>query len=209
MMEGFSLGISTESASNDMSAGNMMEKMFRHTFLPILSAFLILSSFSGCREESGTEISDNQPVEEPDQELWNARIEFTQNELTTSILEASHLSIYEKSGLTIADSSFRLDIFDSEGNHSSVLFADSGIVSGEDSLRAYKNVIVISDSGAVLNTERLYWNRSTNSVRSDTFVVLTTATDTLFGDSMVSDESLENWQVFNPRGKTIREMNRN
>lgn len=208
-MEGFSLGISAESVSDDMSAGNIMRKIFNHILLPILSACLILALFCGCREESGIEINNDQPVEEPDQELWNARIEFTQNELTTSILEASHISIYEKSGLTVADSSFRLDIFDSEGNHSSVLFADSGIVSGEDSLRAYKNVIVISDSGAVLNTERLYWNRSTNSVRSDTFVVLTTETDTLFGDSMVSDESLENWQVFNPRGKTIRELNKN
>ena len=186
-----------------------MNKIFNRTLLTILPVCLLLLSVGGCREQSGTEISAGQAVEAPDQELWNARIKFTQNELTTSILEASHISIYEKSGLTIADSSFKLDIFDSEGNHSSVLFADSGIVSGEDSLRAYKNVIVISDSGAILNTERLFWNRSTNSVRSDTFVVLTTATDTLYGDSMVSDEALENWQVFNPRGKTIRELNKN
>lgn len=186
----------------------MTWKLFHKSTFRLLLASLIIFSLTGCRDESKETTKIGPVVEKPDQELWNARIEFTQNERTTSILEASHISIYEKKGLTVADSSFRLDIFDAEGNHTSVLFADSGIVSGEDSLRAYKNVIVISDSGATLNTERLFWNRSTNSVRSDTFVVLTTDTDTLFGDSMVSDESLENWQVFNPRGKTIRDLNK-
>jgi LPS export ABC transporter protein LptC len=142
----------------------------------------------------------------PDQELWNARVTFTQNERITSILKAPHLAIFEREGLTIADTTFLLDIYDVQGRHSSMLTADSGVVKGEDSLLAFGNVVAVSDSGVTLNTERLYWSRWHRNVRSDTAVLVTTPTDTLFGDSLLSDERLYNWEVFNPKGKTVREL---
>jgi hypothetical protein len=97
-------------------------------------------------------------------------------------------------------------MFNAEGEHSSVLTADSGVVKGEDSLIAIGNVVVISDSGVILETERLFWDRMRGGVRSDTAVVLTTETDTLYGDGLISDEGLNNWEIFNPRGKTVRNV---
>jgi LPS export ABC transporter protein LptC len=173
-------------------------------WLVIVLAFILIL---GCQSNLSEKSKANANLDRiPDQELWNARVTFTQNERITSILNAPHLEIFEKEGLTIADSSFRLDLYDVEGKHSSLLIADSGVVKGEDSLLAFGKVIAVSDSGVTLNTERLFWSRWHKNVRSDTAVLVTTATDTLFGDSLLSDESLYNWEVYNPKGKTVREL---
>jgi len=161
---------------------------------------------AGCKTNVNAISLSEKAISLPDQELWGARIVFTQNERITSILDASHIEIYERQGLTIADSNFILHIFDNQGRHTSKLTADSGVVTGEDSMQAYGNVETVSDSGVHLWTQRLFWYRLTKTVFSDTFVVLTTKTDTLYGDSLISDEALENWRVFNPRGKTVREL---
>ena len=175
-------------------------------FLIIICPLLVCFS---CRKSDDNLRQRREIIILPDQELWNARIVFTKNERITSILDAWHIIIYERTGLTVADSSFVLDIFNAEGEHSSQLTADSGVVAGEDSLEAYRNVVVVSDSGVTLSSERLFWNRAKKTVRTDTFVVLTTETDTLYGDSLISDETLQNWQVFNPRGKSARALKKN
>jgi len=178
------------------------------SYVIIMTLAVSLFFFNGCRNETEVEIGDEAHTLFPDQELWDARIVFTDNERITTILQAEYIAIFEETGMTIADTAFQLDTFDKQGNHTSVITADSGVVLGEDSLLAYGNVVVVSDSGVVINTERMYWDRANNSIRADTFVVLTTQTDTLYGDSLISDETLENWQVFNPRGKTIRVLSK-
>ncbi|MBL7191087.1 LPS export ABC transporter periplasmic protein LptC [bacterium] len=142
----------------------------------------------------------------PDQEIWNARIEFTQGDRITSILNAKYMAIYEQPGLTLVDTFLRLDMFDNSGRHTSVITADSGVIRGEDSLLAIGNVVVISDSGLMLETERLGWNRNSAKVISDTNIVLTTETDTLYGVGLIADEDLKNWEILKPRGKTIRKI---
>jgi len=164
--------------------------------------------FYGCKSENRQVYNNANIHQAPDQEIWNARIMFTKDERVTSILKARRLNIYEKEGLTIADSSFQLDMFNEAGVHSSVLTADSGVVKGEDSLMAYGNVVVISDSGVVLETEVLFWDKIRGGVRSDTDVILTTETDTLYGDGLIADEGLANWEIFNPRGQTTRDLER-
>ena len=179
--------------------------MTRLSIAVIFLVFPLLVCFS-CRKNDESFRRQGEIEILPDQELWNARIVFTKNEQITSILDAQHIIIYERTGLTVADSSFVLDIFNAKGEHTSKLTADSGVVAGEDSLEAYRNVVAVSDSGVTMSSERLFWNRALQTVRTDTFVVLTTETDTLYGDSLISDESLQNWQVFNPRGRSARDI---
>jgi len=172
----------------------------------LFSVILFFFILQGCTEiRDGSEANGvNQEV--PDQEILDAEVIFTKSERITSILKARRLLIFEAKRLTIADSAFTLDIFDSEGKHTSVITADSGVVKGEDSLVAIGNVVVVSDSGVILETEILFWDRLRGGVRSDTDVVLTTESDTLYGDGLIADEALNNWEIFNPRGTTIREI---
>lgn len=180
-------------------------KLLKYSAPIILFSFVV---FYGCKSKDSQLYSNTNITQAPDQEIWNAKIMFTKDERVTSILKARRLNIYEKEGLTIADSAFQLDIFNEEGAHTSVLTADSGVVKGEDSLMAFGNVIVISDSGVVLETEVLFWDKIRGGVRSDTDVVLTTETDTLYGDGLIADEGLQNWEIFNPRGQTLRDIDR-
>lgn len=166
----------------------------------------IFTALPGCRKaEKSVEIGGS-ALENPDQELWDAEIIFTKDEQVTSILRAKYLAVYESRGLTIADSTFKLDVFNSQGQHTSVITADSGVVKGEDHLTALGNVVVVSDSGMSLKTERLSWDRKLRKIFSDTSVVLTTETDTLYGEGLESDESLQNWEILKPRGKTVRKL---
>lgn len=179
----------------------------RYYIITLIIAVSLLC-FVGCHRGTEGETNADETKTYPDQELWDARIVFTDDERITTILQAEYIAIYEETGLTIADTAFQLDTFDKDGNHTSIITADSGVVHGEDSLLAFGNVVVVSDSGVVINTERMYWDKRSRTVRADTFVVLTTETDTLYGDSLISDEALENWQIFNPRGKTIRVLSK-
>lgn len=169
---------------------------------------LALIVFCSCRKTERKTGVEELVSSSPDQEIWDAEVVFTHDQRVTSILQAPRLVIYEQAGLTIADSSFQLDLFNIKGEHTSVLTADSGVVKGEDTLIAIGNVVVISDSGVVIETERLFWDKANQLVRSDTAVKLTTETDTLYGDGLISDDGLNNWEIFNPRGKTVREINR-
>ncbi len=174
----------------------------------IFLLILIFCAFSlpGCQDTAESWGTDETVMEAPDQELWDAEIFFTKNDRISSVLRAEYLAVYEKQGLTIADSSFRLDMFNSRGEHTSVITADSGVVQGEETLMAFGGVVVVTDSGMVLETERLKWDRRLRRIISDTAVTLTSETDTLYGDGLVSDETMENWEITNPRGKTLREL---
>ena len=177
----------------------------KRLFINVFFIFLFFAVIS-CKRSDNQTYSNSAGIEAPDQEILEAEVVFTKDDRITSILKARRLTIYEKRGLTIADSAFQLDIFNEKGVHTTLLTADSGVVIGEDSLMAFGNVVVISDSGAVLETEVLFWDKIRGGVRSDTDVVLTTETDTLFGDGMIADEGLLNWEIFNPRGKSLREI---
>ena len=175
--------------------------MFR--LLLIIIALLCI----GCRSSEPVKtVTSDMETALPDQELWNSRVIFTQNERISTILQAKYLAVYESAGLTIADSSFTLDMFDSEGRHTTLITADSGVVKGEDTLMALGNVVVVSDSGMILRTERLIWDRLRKLIVSDTDVVMTSETDTLYGKGLESDEKINNWEIFNPRGTTVREL---
>ena len=173
----------------------------------ILLLFLIIA---GCEEKNPPPIVERDPEGTiyPDRELWDAEIIFTEDEQITSKLNANYIAVFENQNLTVADSGFRLDIYDSQGNHTSYITADSGVVESENRLLAYGDVYAVSEEGVVLRTERLRWDRARQQIISDTNVVLTTETDTLYGEGLVSDESLENWEVVRPRGKTVRELER-
>ncbi|MCB0299574.1 MAG: LPS export ABC transporter periplasmic protein LptC, partial [Calditrichaeota bacterium] len=94
-----------------------------------------------------------------------------------------------------------------EGQHNSVLTAQEGVVDNQtENLRAMGNVIVISDSGVVLETEELLWDNQKQKIISDVPVKFTTDEDTLVGDSFISDPELVNYEIRNARGYSKRKM---
>ncbi|MCX6640158.1 MAG: LPS export ABC transporter periplasmic protein LptC [bacterium] len=163
--------------------------------------------FLGCSsvEEPGKMASKaKQP---PDQEIWNGTIEVTENGLTQSIIKAGHIELYEDTRVTLLDSGVVVDFFNKKGQHASVLTSLAAkIEEKHDIFLATGNVIVISDSGAMLRTERLYWDRKNRQIRSDTLVTMTSAFDSLRGYEFDAKEDLSSWQLKRPTGQTFRQV---
>ena len=98
------------------------------------------------------------------------------------------------------------DFYNDLGEHTSILHADSAIINEiDDSFHAYGNVKVSSDSGFVLTTQTIYWDRNYNKVISEDSVRFTTEkNDTLYGIGFESDIDLSNWKILKPTGVTYR-----
>ena len=65
---------------------------------------------------------------------------------------------------------------------------------------AYGNVVVVSDSGMILLTDTLRWDNERQKIISEIPVTIISDTDTLYGDTFISDPSLENYEITNSRG---------
>ena len=98
-----------------------------------------------------------------------------------------------------------MDFFNDPDIHTSQLTADAGEVNERlNDLTATGNVVVVSDSGETLHTEKLLWSNRRQKIFSELDVMITTGTDTLYGVGFESDAALNSWTIKKPKGKTTR-----
>lgn len=169
--------------------------------------FIILVCFSvNCTSiEEQTPAGSLDPNSIPDQESWKSTITITQEGKKFAEIWAGYISFYNQQGKTFLKDSIHGDFFDRDGSHNSVLTADSGIVFNQtNNLVAYGEVVVVSDSGIVLETQELRWDNEKQKIISDVPVRFTTKDDTLVGDSFISDPDLSNYEIRNARGYSRR-----
>ena len=172
----------------------------RLLFWVIVAPFVLAS----CAEVSLPPTSQKRE-DAPDQELWDAKITFIRNSLPVTTLQAGHIAKFSRRSLTYLDSGVVVDFFNEEGQHTSRLTADKGQVDEiRKDLLAIGNVVAVTDSGATLRTPALRWENQSRRIISDTEVILTTHTDTLYGIGFVSDEHLQNWEIQKPTGRSFR-----
>ena len=118
----------------------------------------------------------------PSQESWITTVTFTDSGIVKAILKAGHIAAYEATKQTLLDSGVHVDFFDEHGVHSSVLTSRTGKVDeATNNLEADGNVVVVSDSGVVVETEKLYWDNRRQLVHSDDFVTITSPKETSAG----------------------------
>ncbi len=169
--------------------------------LIISSLFLVL----GCSRTPDTATKSATEVEFPDQVIWEGKIEIVERGDLQSVVNAGRISLFHKRKVTLLDSGVVVDFYSKAGRHTSRLTADSARVDDmQDLFVAQGNVVVASDSGATLRTERLFWDRARQKIHSDTLVVLTTEYDSLRGYKFESNADLTTWQLQQPVGQTFR-----
>jgi hypothetical protein len=78
------------------------------------------------------------------------------------------------------------------------------VFSQTNNLIAYGEVQVVSDSGVVLETQELRWDNEKQKIISEVAVRFSTQTDTLLGDSFISDPDLTDYEIKNARGYSRR-----
>jgi len=187
----------------------MPMKFIRNTFYPVIfAALLFLGMFllNGCTTEFEEEPAKKVDTSMfPDQESWDSTILITKDGKKVAEIWAGYIAVYKKKNQTVLKDSIHVDFYNEAGKHNSVLTAREGIVFNQtNELLAKGKVVVVSDSGVVLQTEELRWDNRRQKIVSDVPVVFTTETDTLFGDSFISDADLRNYEIRNARGYSKR-----
>ncbi len=168
----------------------------KNVVLPVLILTLIACS------EAGSSGPVAEKKEFPDQEGWNSEAIVSQNGRPKVRIRYAHMEKYTKKAEMHFDGGIVADFYNAEGEHTSRLTADRGIMYETfQNFEAFGNVYFVSDSGMTLRSERLKWNNARERVSSDTFCTITTAEgDTLYGEGFESDPHLRNWTIMKPRG---------
>ncbi len=175
-------------------------------FTGILAVLLSCSKL----DESSSSSLETGPVEQiktPDQESWQSTIIISKNGRRVARVWANYVALYENRKQTLLKDSIHVNFYDRYGKLKSVLTAREGIVDNvTENLRAIGKVVVVSDSGIVLETEELLWDNQKQKIISEVPVKFTTKTDTLLGDGFISDPDLANYEIRNAKGVSKRNL---
>ena len=168
-----------------------------------LSALLLIL-FCGCEERVKPSLVPLTQTDLPSQESWKSRVIFSDSAKMKAILWAGHIAVYSNQRFTLLEDSIHVDFFNEQEQHTSVLTARRGKVNDVTrDLEAYDHVVVISDSGTVLRTERLFWANITRKVHTDAFVDIVSPTEHIMGQGMQSDQGLQNYEIFKVTGQVL------
>jgi LPS export ABC transporter protein LptC len=167
-------------------------------------ACLLLSLLVGsCEEKLRPSLV---PVQDelPSQESWRSRVIFSDSAHVKAILWAGHIAVYATGHFTLLDDSVHVDFYNERGEHASTLTARRGKVDDlTDNFEAHENVVVVSDSGTTLRTDRLYWTNADRTIHTDAYVDIVSPTEHISGTGMISDEALKKYKIFKVSGQTV------
>jgi len=156
----------------------------------------------GCEGKVSPSLSDINTQDIPSQESWNTQVVFSDSGITHAVLHAGHVRIYDKTQQTLLDSGVKVDFFSSIGAHTSVLTSQRAQVDDRtEDMTAEGNVVVVSDSGTNVYTEKLYWDNKRRKVHSDQFVRVVSPTEIIQGVGFEADQNLSNYTIYKTSGE--------
>jgi len=170
----------------------------------ILPVVLLAIAAAGCEERLKPTAGAIPLQDIPSQESWNSTVTFSDSAKIKAVLWAGHIASFADQYYTLLSDSVRVDFYNEFEQHTSVLTARHGKVNDRThDFEAYENVVVISDSGTVLRTDRLFWNNATRRIHTDAFVDITSPTEHIMGHGMESDQGLKNYKIFRVTGQAV------
>ena len=169
--------------------------------------FGILFLWAACSDFETEEKSSVSSEIIPDQESWDAEMFFTKDGKRTAVLRAGYIAKYTKKKVTILKDCVKVDFYDEEGKHKSVLTSSEGkVFDDRQDMIASGNVILVSDNGACLYSEELIWDNKEQKIISNVPVKITTESETMYGDSLKSDPDLINPEIINVHGSSKKKI---
>ncbi|MBN1895420.1 LPS export ABC transporter periplasmic protein LptC [bacterium] len=171
---------------------------------PVPEVFICLAAFllaaSGCRRSGKGAVEEVAPSG-LQQEGWNSVILISSSGRLQARVQYGHMVQRENSRLIHFDEGVGVDFYDETGRHNSRLDSEKGIYDEESQdVTGLGRVVVVSDTGITLKTERLRWIQKKEKIVSDTHVVFIQEGDTLYGVGFESDSDLKNWELETPSG---------
>jgi LPS export ABC transporter protein LptC len=168
----------------------------------LLLAALLLSA--GCGDKINPSVQALPEASLPSQESWRSTVYFTDSARVKAVLWAGHIADFQTTRITLLDDSVHVDFFDKEGRHTSLLTARRGKVNdATQDFTAYVDVVVVSDSGSTMKTDSLCWTNADRTIHTNAFVDITSPTEHIAGQGLVSDQDLKNYRIFRVTGQAL------
>jgi len=130
-------------------------------------------------------------------------VHFYDSSRTRAELEAGIAILDEDRRETSLGQGVTVRFFDrTTGEAAGTLTADSAMIDERSKdMVAIGNVVVHSDSSrTTLRTARLLWDQRTELIKTDEAVTITTPTETIHGQGLISDQYLTSYRLFKVRG---------
>ncbi len=165
-----------------------------------LILFIVLVFFQCDREKPA--VVEGNAKQIPNQEMWRFSVTATKNGRLEAIVKSGHMVRYEGKNVSFLDQNIVVDFFDTQGEHASRLTAQRGELNDRtNDVKAMGHVVVVSDSGFTLHSEKLSFDQKRELIVSDVDVmVTTTGGDTLYGKGFESNTDFTKWEIKKPHG---------
>ncbi len=164
-----------------------------------IAALTILFLFGACKEGPARKGGVGAP-KGPDQVFADARFVVTENGLTSAVVRADSVLVWNERAVSEAIGNLKVDFFSREGARVSTLTADRGIVYGMteaiDSLRASGNVVVVwHERNAEMKTPFIRWIAAIHTIYADSTVVLTVENAAERGIGFAAPDDLKSYTM--------------
>ncbi|NQT26227.1 LPS export ABC transporter periplasmic protein LptC [candidate division KSB1 bacterium] len=175
-------------------------------FLFLALGILLISGCGDSQSDSSALVGEQK--EYPTQEGWNSTYRISHAGRPQAVIQYGHMSQYESQKISYFDEGVIVDFFDETGKHSSKLTSNRGIYNEEtNDVFGIGNVVVVSDTGVTLYTEKIRWDQTREKILSDTLVtVVTEDSDTLYGRGFESTPDLSKMVFRETWGKTDKRV---
>jgi LPS export ABC transporter protein LptC len=174
-------------------------------YLVLMFSLVLSATFLGCDEgpkvmPSAANAPSIGTADKPGQVSYNTSMNFSASGVLRAILHAGRVQTFDTKRYTWLDSSVRVDFYNSESIHSSVLTSLTAKVNTtNNNMTAYGHVHIISDSGTTVDTDSLEWDNKSQTIHSDAPVHIVEkdgrVTD---GIGFESDQNLEHYHIMRP-----------
>jgi len=167
----------------------------------------VLMTLFSCSENEKTIPKDFEKVRQslPIQEGKNIQYFYTENTELKAVLEAPYFKEIldtNRHAIVLFDSSLKIQFYNSEGKVESQLTAQRGLYHHKKGYAEAKGkVVVINEKGEKLETEQLFWYKHHDKLSTNAFVKITRQEEILFGDSLVSNTSFNNYKIYKLKGR--------
>jgi len=165
----------------------------------VVAALVMMCLLAACREGPAKKGGTPRPPG-PDQIFADARFVVTENGLTSAVVRADSVLVWNDRAVSEAIGNLKVDFFSREGSRVSTLTADRGIVYGMteaiDSLRATGNVVVVwHERNAEMRTPFIRWIAAIHTIYADSTVVLTVENASERGIGFAAPDDLKSYTM--------------
>ena len=164
----------------------------------------VMLFLTGCEQpavERPVRTASEGPVIE--QETWSFDFVLSTDGLVQARVHAGHMIKWQSEEDLRLNEGVTVRFYHPTGAVSSTVVSDSAVVEGGgEAFSAFRSVEAVSDSGVILHSSHLRWEKARDEIFTDSLVTMITGTDTLTGRGFRADPDLRGWQLRQAQGSS-------